>query len=301
MERRTEEIDLLALLAAGWQRRRIVAAGIGIGLLVASLYNHLASHEYTVKLQVTPVTISTGSASSGRLGDLASFAGIDISGGSETSSFELYLIGINSRAAADILALDESLMKVIFPDEWDEPKQGWTQQRGILKAIGSIGKSILGIPERPWEPPSAERVHEFLKDEIRINRDGDSSVVTISIEVENPAAGGQILWALHQAVDNKVRKKTLDRTSSYISYLTGLLRQMNIAEYREAVIGLLAEQEKLVMVASSDLAFAAEPFGRPNASFEPTSPMTVIIILVGFLFGGALGLGAGAIISHRKP
>jgi uncharacterized protein involved in exopolysaccharide biosynthesis len=101
-----------------------------------------------------------------------------------------------------------------------------------------------------------------------------------------------------------LRLRTLDRSSKYIAYLEGAMRKVTIEEYRQALISLMADQEKRRMFASSaSVAFAAEEFQKPTASDTPTEPRAPIVLLIsvilGILTGGFFAYARNAWMTSR--
>ena len=266
----------------------MIAISVSIGVLVAAIYLHMATYQHTVSLRVTPAGNSRPSLPGG-LGGLASLAGVNLPSDSSQTSFELYLQGYYSREAADRLARDQKLMQAIFPREWSVSRQEWMEPKGIVRTIAQPIKSLLGIPARRWSPPAGARLQEFLDKNVNTSRNRDSDIVVISIDMEDPQLGSRLLWQLHKTIDEALRLRTLDRSSEYIDYLSNKLRTVTVDEYRQALVQTMAEQEKMRMMASSNLPFAAEPFGAPSASILPTKPNPPLVLLIGFLLGTLIG------------
>ena len=67
-------------------------------------------------------------------------------------------------------------------------------------------------------------------------------------------------------------------------------RSGQVRKIRQALHDILAEQEKRRMVASSNLPFAAEPFGAPTVSVKATSPRPLLLIFTSLVLGIVLGV-----------
>lgn len=285
-----DEIDLLALLAAIWQRRWIVIGTVIACLAVAIFYLNIATYKYTAELKVMPSESSgAGSVSTGGLASLASMAGVNLSKEGSVTPFEQYLEGLKSGLVAETLANRTEIMKVLFRSEWDESKQRFVETSGLpSRAIRSISH-MLGLPTYPWQQPNTARLQSYIQKNIAINENPKSQFVTISFEHESPKFARQFLTELHEALDEELRQKALVRSTKYITYLTNQLQQVTVAEHREALVQALSEQEKFRMTASSGLAYAADPFGSVTVSLKPTSPRPIIVIILSIILGGVIG------------
>ena len=285
----SNEINLSDVIAVLREHRRALILAPVILVLCAIIYLHLADPEYSVTLKVTPTASATSTLPAGISG-LAGLTGLSIPNANETVDFELYLEGLQSRETSAAVTKDVDLMQKLFAEEWSEDDNAWVEPTGLLRSVSTIIKAVFGAPNRDWEPPNAESVNEFLDEELRIVRDRSGPVVTIMIEHSRPEIAQALLTVLHEAVDSALRQKELDRTSAYVAYLKDQLASVSVTEYRQSLHDILAEQEKRRMVASSNLPFAAEPFGQPTISVRPTSPRPVLTVFSSLLFGTLLGI-----------
>ncbi len=289
VEQQATEISLSDITAVLRQHARLLAAVPIVTLVLSIIYLHLSEPKYSVTLKVTPTSSAQSALPIGLTG-LADLTGLAIPASNETVDFELYLEGLQARETAEAVTRDQELLRQLFPDEWDEAAGDWVEPGGVLRGLAGVAKAIVGVPRREWFPPNAESVNEFLDDELRIMRDRTGPVVTIMIEHSRPELAQALLALVHKSVDSALRQKELDRTSAYVAYLKDQLANVSVTEYRQALHDILAEQEKRRMVASSNLPFAAEPFGEPTVSVRPTSPRPVLTIISSVLFGALLGI-----------
>lgn len=293
------DLTLVDLLSALKRHKRIVALTPIVFLVLSIAYLHIAQQKYSVVLKVAPIDSSNVSVPGG-LGNLASFAGLSIPSAQESNSFELYLEGIKSRQAATAIAANQVLMQKLFVEEWDNTEPAWREPSGILRTLQSLAKAMFGFYDAPWQPPNGTRVAEYLENELRVLRDTSSPIVTISIDHRDPDLGREILIALHQSVDSALRQKELERTSSYINYLKVQTEGVAVTEYRQALNDIIIEQEKRRMVASSDLAFAAEPLEEPAISPKPTSPRPALVIILSLMLGSFAGVIIAFLQGHFR-
>jgi uncharacterized protein involved in exopolysaccharide biosynthesis len=287
----SNEINLSDVVAVLRQHRRVLFLTPVVLILCAIIYLHVTDPEYAVALKVTPTASATSTLPSG-LSGLAGLTGLSIPNANETIDFELYLEGLQSRETSAAVTEDSELLKQLFPEQWDSEAQEWAEPSGLLISTSALLKAIFGVSDGTWRPPAAPQVNEFLNEELRIARDRNGPVVTIMIEHSRPEVAQALLSVLHETVDSALRQKELDRTSSYVAYLKDQLANISVTDYRQALHDILAEQEKRRMVASSNLPFAAEPFGRPTVSVRPTSPRPVLTVFSSLLFGILLGIVA---------
>ena len=291
--------EMALVVLDGW---RIVAAAIGVFLILALIDLHTTPSVFAVKMQVTPVQGSGDQASSrvSSLSSLAQLAGLNLSpsAGQSASQFITYVDSMHSRDLADDLAKNQDLMKSIFSREWDEQSQSWREpEPTVLESVKGWIAQLLGSRPLPWQPPDGARLQDFLSggEGLQIIKDiKRPDLVTIEYDTPDTQFGIKLLNAVNQAANDHLRKKALSRATQYIDFLSKELNTVTVAEHRMAIMQALSEQEKFKMSASSSAPYAAEMFDKPWASLTRLSPRPgqayLLAILKGFFVGAAIVL-----------
>lgn len=292
--RAEDEFTLLDFVVVVARRWWLVIAFSLLGILAASLYLGSATYRYTAELRVSPVE-AQGGGLLGRLGGLASVAGLDLPQGEDASPFNLYLEAIYSPEVALQLSDRRELLRGAFETEWDGRR--FREPSSPLKGLINASKSTLGVPRYPYRAPDATRLDDWIDDNVKVVKDNKAVLVVITLEHRDPDFSSNFLEALHTTTDRVIRRKTLDRTGGTIAYLQRQLGRVLLAEHREALAEALGEQERSRMMASVNVPFAAERFGIVKVSTRPTSPKPVVSLLFGAAAGFALGVVA-AVIFH---
>lgn len=270
------------------QYRRALIVGAAVGLFIATIYAHLAPRVYDVALTVTP-TAQNATSSLKSLGNLSSALGIANPLASRNDPFDYYLAGLTSRVATERLVHDQDLMHALFPKEWSEETRTWHPPHSPIRSAARGIAELLGFPLRPWAPPDAARLQDFIKKNVTIDTDKKTRLTRISLHSDDPPAAIRLLSDLHNAIDGYLRDRTMVRATNYIDYINRELNKVTIAEYRQALIDSASEQEKLRMAASSNLPFAAEPFGNSEVSTKPVSPNVPLLWVLGAILGAIIG------------
>jgi len=284
------EIDLLDLIAAIRARKWTVAAVTAAAVLLAIIYLHTATYKYTATLKLTPT--QEDQSLSGSLGNLASLAGVSLPKSAPVSHFALYLEGVHSRQVAEKLTENPTIMRTLFASQWHDQTGQWEEPASMLRPLKNAIKSVLGFPIFNWQAPSAADVEQYLKQNVVVIEDQEKSIATITFDHPDPVFAVMFLTHVHDAADQILRQRTLVRSTQYIDYLQKKLSTVMVTEHRAALAQALSEQEKLRMMASSSVPFAAEPFGPVTASSRPTTPQPAFVLVLALLVGGLLGAGA---------
>lgn len=291
--------SLLSFTIDIMRKWKLIAAFVLCGLVFSIIYLERANYRYSIDYRVNPTEMDTSSLTK-KFGGLAAMAGISIGGDKASSPFDLYISAIYSPEVAKILAKDPEIMKGAFEKEWDPGANAFEPPSGAMPSVVAQVKSVLGIPVYPWESPDAARLQEYIEKNVLIVKDQKKSLTTLSMEDKNPAYASHLLTSIHRAADNVIRERALNRSTQYINYISEKLREVSLAEHREALAETLGEQERVRMMSSSNLPYAAEPLGAPIVSLRPTSPKPGLILALGVIMGGALGVLTAAVLLIRK-
>lgn len=261
-----------------------------IGFLLGVIYLHMTPVKYTATLEVTTLPDQAQSNSlSSRIDSsaLASLAGLNTA--SNAPNFELYLEAIYSREVANQLSHNQSLMREVFPDQWDNAAGKWRKNPDPLGPVKGAIRWFLGIPPKNYYPPGGPEIEQFIDENVQLHQMKNKQIVTITIQHKNRRLAVDLLTAIDAATDGIVKKIALERSTKYSEYLTNALQRTTVEDVRQALIATLVEQEKNRMVASSNLSYAAQRIGQAYMSPRPTSPKPTSAFMGGFSLAAFLG------------
>ncbi len=298
---RSEPLTALAAFNAIWSQRWLVTVFVAAALIVGIVYLNFATYRYTVALRVAPVAASNNGLL-GKLGGLASVAGLSLPTDKGVSSFDLYIESIQSPDTAADLARDPELMRVVFSDQWDPRLRRWHEPTGLTYHAIRWLKGALGLPVRPWRQPGGAELANFLEREVVFVRDAKKSIATIQLSHQNPQFSARLLNSIHRSIDASLRSRAADRSQEYIAYLTRKLPLVQLNEHREALARALGEEERSMMMASARSAYAAEPFGAVSVSLNPTQPKVGVVLGLAFVIGFLVGAVVSILrVRSRRP
>ncbi len=280
-----------------WNQRKLMLIFLLVLLPISLLYLHTATPLYSVSLKVYPVEEKNDAVSSG-LNNLSMLTGVTL--GAEGNNFSLYLAGVHNFETAQTLSEDEDIMKYIFENEWDKKRNQWVEPDNFIKKVKDLLKKIIGIQSITWEKPGSLRMHEFLENNIVINKNADNSIETLSLQTKNPELGIKILQSIHSISDSTLRQRALINTNDNIEYIENKLKDVKIIEYRQALIDILSSQEKQRMMAMSGKHYSGQPFDLPIRSINPVSPSPVLVLIMTTIIAVFFGALLGIITDHLQ-
>lgn len=287
--RSEQGIELVQFLRIVQRRWVSIVACMAVAVSLGLVYLHSAQPLYTSELLVSP-TNREGSSTANRLSGIAGLAGLSLSAQSQPT-FSAYMEGLHSRQLADLLAQDQALMRRIFATSWDEKRGQFVPPSGFRAQLVKVVKNLLGYPDTGWSAPGGAELHEFLKSRLTITSRDESGFLVLSIRTADPALGREILQKAHTTVDTYIRQQRAASSRAYVDYLSKRLEAVHIADYRQALVDVIAQQEKTLMFASDPNAYAAQAFGPPYSRRRPTSPQPILTLVATLVAGLIVGLG----------
>jgi hypothetical protein len=304
------DIDLNRVWKNIRRGRKLIVGCIFGAFLFGIAHLQMTPYTYTATLMVSPVLSSSSNGIAGKLGSLggvASLAGIDLGGDTGSLDFALYQEGIFSRDVADDLAKDPDIMHTLYGGQWNAAEKRWNPPPDFLRLVVGGVKTVLGMPQVAWQPPSGAELQGYIANSVRVTKDPKKPFVVITYDDTDPQFAVRFLSKLDRAVDRKLRQNAWGRASQYSNYISDQLNKVTNADIRQAMMTALTDQEKIKMMASATAPYAAQPFAPPSASRRPTSPSPMRVLLFAIVLGFVAGIAATLLpptqrwLARRQP
>ncbi|BBE33794.1 hypothetical protein SmB9_14520 [Sphingosinicella microcystinivorans] len=293
------ELTLLQVLKMSLSRWKIIAAIFVACMTTYYTYINFATFKYVAQIKLVPAPSSENSLRSG----IGGLAGLRLNEGQNLPPFLVYTEQLRSREVAEQLSRDPTIMRGLFAAEWDPTAQRWREHKTFFSGLRDVVKGVLGVPVYEWAPPGAAQLQRFLELQLEVEENKLTSVVTLSFAHPDSAFAKRFLTRLHQVTDEIIRARNLRRANENIRNLELRLRQTDIASYRQAIADILAVQERSRMMASANVAYAAEPIGEAYTPDRPTRPragLLLVMTVVGSLLLGMI-LSLAIEFHQRNP
>ena len=215
------------------------------------------------------------------------------------SEFKMYKSLINSRIVSSHLAEDKDFILDYSSAENFEVSSDLLNNGYQIIVDDSWRKTIkeiLGLPSHPKKITLDDFIFEKIISNISISTDITTNISTIKLKSVNPELGSKLLEKVHNIADDILKERSLKRTKDYILFLNDQLSKTTKQDQRLSLISTLSEQQRSKMIASSNLSYSAQLFGKAHQSNSPTSPRIRNIILVHL----AIGFFSGIFLSVIK-
>jgi uncharacterized protein involved in exopolysaccharide biosynthesis len=278
------------LALAGWRLVLVCALITTLGGLLAL---RLLAPEYTATMVVGPIARNGAAAMGTRVPmtlrpDMPSSV-LEFGAGDETlSDFTRFLELLTSPPVAARLLARTDLVQRLFADRWDAGARRWQPASGL---VGQARRLVLEAAGREdWLEPDPEIVARTLRRMVVVQTVGTNPMRRISVRNPDRALAVRLLAELVHAADDQLRAEAARRAQTGIAYIRSRLNGVTVAEYRQALTGLLADEERLALLLEIDLPFAADPLEPADAAHVPDWPNPLMVLPVALAAGLGLGL-----------
>ena len=286
-----DEIDLRELFGVLWAGSRKIIAITAVFAFVSVIYALSLSDQYKATVLLAPAQSDSSDLSSalGRLGGLASLAGVDIGGG-DSSEAQMAQEIMKSWSFIDVFIAENNISVEVYAAE------GWSRGSNELQ----IDDDIYDAETKTWlvendntgevGPPSSWVLFEAFSERLVVSENKKSGLVSVSIEYYSPQIAKQWLDMYVAAINAHMQQRQMEKVTNNINYLQAQIENTSIAEMREVFYTIIAEQTKNKMLseASPEYAFVAvSPSMVPEVKSQP---QRAFICILGTLLGGILSV-----------
>lgn len=206
---------------------------------------------------------------------------IGLVGAQNNENFNVYLRTHRSNILAERLMEIPGLPQHIFGGQWDEATGTWHPPRGAILEFRRALSGFLG--GQPWAPPDAGSLAEFITNNLVVVQDRVTLITELRYEDASPEFAEQFLTAIHSETENLLRAEAELRTRAMIRHLGQQLANVTVTEHRAALVALLSESEKQLMLLDPQLPYAAvviDPVSAGPSANMPRPLLTLILVVV---------------------
>ena len=216
-----QEIDLLELAGKVWAERRLVLKWCGVAVVVALIVGFSIPKEYTTTVMLAP-EVEGGSRSLGGLSALAGMAGINMNAGESSDALypELYpdivsSVGFTTELFPVFVEDEEGELKTTLYNYLKEEQRSpwWSAILSFpFKCIGWIASLFRDEEEEnvgqgidPFRLTEDETdVVKMLNERISVSVDKKTSVITLSVTMQDPLISATMTDTVMQKLQNYI-------------------------------------------------------------------------------------------------
>ena len=270
-----DEFTLDGAIAAAWRGKWIILSGVFLFAALAAAAAFLMTPKYRAQVVMIPVksddTRAALASMAGQLGGLASLAGLSLGGGGNKDEYLQYL---NSYGFTARFIEDEDLLPVLFEERWDGQGGSWN------------------VKDPDDLPSMADGVRKFTRGVRAVQEERRTGIVTLAVVWKDRELAARWANLLVERANRDLRQRAIDEAEARQKYLDEELTRTSVVELRQSIYRLIENEIKSVMLAKvrEEYAFKViDPAVVPDAD-DMVRPKKLAMILIGAVFGGAVGL-----------
>lgn len=290
---RDDEIDLRELFSVIWQGKWLIA-GVTLVFAVASVVIALMlPNIYKSEALLAPASEEQGAGGlaglASQFGGLASMAGINLSGNNTTDKTQLAIEVLKSRQfIGDFIEKHQILPELMAVDKWHMADNSLSFDPNIYIQESKMWVRDVKAPFQP-KPSLQEAYKEFLKI-FSVNKNKESSMVTISIEHQSPFVAKQWIDWLIEDINRAMKDRDVVEATRSTEFLNKQIALTNVADIRTILYKLVEEQAKTIMFAEVRDEYVFKTIDPAFVPEEKAKPKRALICVLGTMLGGMLAI-----------
>ena len=285
-----EEIDLRELFRVIWSGKITIIVITAVFAISSVFYALSIPNQYKATALLAPAQSDGGGLSSdlGRLGGLASLAGVSMGGGVSSESDMAQEI-MKSWSFIESFIADNDLAVEVYAAE------GWNQGSNELV----LSEESYDLKNSQWlieddsgvvGPPSSWQLFKAFEGKVTVSEDNESSLVSVSVEYYSPHIAKKWLDLYISAINKHMQARQVAKVSNNIEYIEAQIAKTTIAEMQEVFYTIIEEQIKSKMLAEASPDYAFVTVSPSMVPQEKSQPRRSVICIIGTMIGGMLSL-----------
>ena len=283
-------IDVRFLFAEILRKWWIVLICSGFGIWSGVIDMHNFSPSYKAVMLVSPVEDNVLPAGGGTSASVVgALTGINLSVDKRLTKLDRLVHKVSTIKLAKILDNKHGLMEKVFGGKWDGNKRIWERPKGTRFEYREKINSFLNLPL--WSEPSIEDLSSFLSGSFKSEDVDGTPYKKFSFSHGDPEQALHFLNLIFEGAEKEIRIEDELESSRRREYLEGRLQSTEVIEFKDALVSLLAEEERREIMAQGGFQRIVKILDVAYVSKHKTSPAPVRFIGVPFVLYLSLAIG----------
>ena len=288
-----DEIDLKELWTAIWAGKKLIIAITFVFAIAAIAYAIHLPNIYKSTVLLAPVEQDKQggglSALASKFGGLASLAGVNL-GGSSIDKTTIALEILKGKAFIGEFVNKYQLKPVFMATNgWNLTTNSLTYDSELYNE--KTKKWVRDVsPPKTTIPSDLEFYHYFIKNNLAVSKDKETSLITVSVKHYSPYVAKNIVDKLIIAINNKMKQADILQAEKSIQYLTKALSETDNADMQKIFYQLIEQQQQTKMLASVKEQYVFKTVDPAVVAEKKDSPKRALIVVLATMLGGMLSV-----------
>lgn len=280
-------VNFAVMLKVAWEYKVLIIITTLVFAVASVVYALSLKNMYTSTATVSVVQNESAEglgAIAGRLGGLASLAGVSL-GGQALDSSTRVIATIQSMDFLQSFVESNSLHEKILAIE------GWDRESDSLYFDPDIYDEKLGTWIREPKqlhsqiPTSLEVSQEFLENYLSISQDIETGLIKISVSYYSPSYAKQWVIELIAMLNDELRERDVKEIEKSLQFLHEQLGSVSNTQIKAQLYELIQERTEKLMFANAREDYAVDVIDSPFMPEEKSKPARAIICIVVTMLG----------------
>jgi len=283
-----DEIDLRELFSVLWAGKIKIIAITVVFAVASVIYALSVPNQYKATALLAPAKSDGGGLSGalGKMGGLASLAGISLGGG-ESGEAQIALEIMKSWSYIEGFIAENNIAVELYAGE------GWNKDSNTLK----INDDVYDVKENQWlvegvigAAPSSWELFKKFEEKLIVEADKRTGLVSVSIEYYSPQIAKQWMDLYVESINRFMQQRQVNKVTRNIAYLQEQIGKTSIAEMQEVFYSIIEEQTKSKMLAEASPDYVFVAVGPSMVPELKSQPGRALICILSTLLGGMLSV-----------
>lgn len=287
-----DEIDLREIFAVIWQGKWLIIAITAVFAIGSVVFAIMQPNIYKSEALLAPASEEQGgglSALASQFSGLASLAGVSLSSKGGTDKTQLAIEVLKSRQfTSDFIQQHNILADLMAAEKWDRDEDKLVYDPKLYNEQTNTWMRLVKAPFKP--EPSMQEAYKAFSKIIALNKDKETSMVTISIEHLSPTVAQQWVVWLVQDINKVMKERDVAEANRSSEFLNKQITLTNIADIKTILYKLVEEQAKTIMFAEVRDEYVFKTIDPALIPEEKAKPKRALICILGAMLGGMLGV-----------
>lgn len=285
--RSTNETNIRELALIIWQGKWVVFFITLIFAIASVIYAINLPNIYKSSALLAPVNSEEShgglAALASQFGGLASIAGINLSGGSDTKATTAIEIMKSRQFIYKFISTHKILPELMALKEWNMANNSLEFDESLYHPQKKQWVRDVSLPFLP-KPSMQEAYAAFMKI-LTIDKSASSGMITISIESVSPHLAQQWVTWLIEDINKVMKQRDVVEANNSIEFLENQLNKTSVADIRSVIYKLIEEQAKTIMFANVRKEYIFKTIDPAIVPLLKDQPKRALICILGSLAG----------------
>lgn len=280
------QIELKELMLAIWQGKVWIIIIVTLFTVCGVIYALSLSNVYKSSVILAPNFDESPSSSgmASQLGGLATIAGISLSA-NEVSKTQIAMHTLKGKSFLfDFINKYELKPELLASVGWDPIREQLIYDDKLFNIEKNSWVREVTFPKKVI-PSDLEVYNKFLTDNLRVNQDKESGLVTVTVSHFSPTLAKKIVDRLVLEINSISKRDEIYEARRSIKYLRGEVEKTNVAELKKVFYQLIEQQTQRVLLANVRDDFAFKVIDHAIVPEDKYKPKRAIIVAVFGLLG----------------